>query len=158
MKRKRAIFQSIEAILHSKEVPFDVIDHAPLVTMDDVLHTLDIPTKAMAKTLLFSLGEGRLVAVVLPGLSKVDYAKVAKTLHVKRQALRLASEEEVRDAGLFAGAVSPLDSVFHTVVMDSALLAEQMVYCGSGDLSKTIRIAPEKIVEIASAIVANVSK
>jgi prolyl-tRNA editing enzyme YbaK/EbsC (Cys-tRNA(Pro) deacylase) len=158
LKRKRAIFQSIEAVLHSKGVSFGVIDHSPLVTMDDVVRTLDIPAKAMAKTLLFSLGEGKLVAVVLPGLGKVDYAKVAKTLQVKRQSLCLASEEEVGDAGLFAGAVSPLDSVFHTVVMDSALLAEQMVYCGSGDLSKTIRIAPEKIVEITSAVVADVSK
>src|SRR3990167_9470910 len=77
-----------------------VIDHDPVITMDDVVRILDIPIVSMAKTILLFQKEIGLIAVVLPGMNKIDYAKIASILQVSRKTLRFADQKILAGLGL----------------------------------------------------------
>jgi len=68
-------FDSIVGKLQGLGVQFEIIEHSPVVTIEDVIRVLDVPVEAMAKTILFEVTGIGLVAVVLPGLCRVDYSK-----------------------------------------------------------------------------------
>lgn len=134
-----------------------VMEHDPVVTMADVVQTLDIPSSAMAKTILFSQVKIGLIAVVLPGMSRIDYAKVASTLSVSRNSLKIATPETLAETGLKVGEVCPFHEFIQKVIVDVALLIPPLVYCGSGDQRKTIVIDPKEMVKATSATMASVS-
>ncbi|MBT9151618.1 MAG: Proline--tRNA ligase [candidate division WS2 bacterium] len=135
-----------------------VIDHDPVITMDDVVNTLDIPAVSMAKTIILFQREIGLIAVVLPGMNKIDYSKIANVLHVSRKTVKIAGQGMLINFGLSSGNVCPFYEFFQKTVVDTALLAQQFVYCGSGDPRKTIMISSQEMVSITVAIVADVSQ
>ena len=135
-----------------------VMDHDPVITMDDVVKTLNIPIASMAKTILLSQKEIGLIAVVLPGMNKVDYSRIANTLHVSRKTVKIAEQKMLTGCGLNSGDVCPFYEFFQKTIVDSALLTQQFVYCGSGDPRKTIMIAPQEMVQAIGAIIADVSQ
>lgn len=158
METNDKTFSLIVDRLKSLSVTFEVIEHSPVVTIDDVVRVLNIPTDTMAKTMLFNVDRIGLVAVILPGLNKVDYSKLATALGVKRKAVNLTTKEQADRLGVQVGAISPLSCLHQRVLLDSKLFNQKMVYCGSGDLSKTIKIAPATIVNVTSATIVDVSR
>ncbi len=158
METNDKTFSLIIDRLKSLGITFEVIEHSPVVTIDDVICVLDIPTDAMAKTMLFKVNQIGLVAVILPGLNKVDYSKLATALGVKRKAVNLMTKGQADELGVQVGAISPLSGLYQRVLLDPKLFNQEMVYCGSGDLSKTIKIAPATIVNVTSATVVDVSR
>jgi len=158
METNNKTFSLIIDRLKSLEVTFEVIEHSPVVTIDDVIRVLDIPTDAMAKTILFNVDRIGLVAVILPGLNKVDYSKLAAVLDVRRKAINLMDKEQADKLSVQVGAISPLSDLYQRVLLDPKLFNQEMVYCGSGDLSKTIKIAPATIINVTSAMVVDVSR
>ena len=135
-----------------------VMNHDPVITMDDVIKTLDIPIASMAKTILLSQKEIGLIAVVLPGMNKVDYSKVANTLHVPRKTVKIAEQKMLTGLGLNSGDVCPFYKFFQKTIIDTALLTQQFVYCGSGDPRKTIMIPSQEMVNATVGTVADVSQ
>jgi len=136
----------------------EVIDHDPVITMEDVVQTLDISIASMAKTILLFHKEIGLIAVILPGMNKVDYSKVAGILHIPPKTVKMAGQEILTNLGLSSGDICPFYYFFQKTIIDVALLKQQFVYCGSGDLQKTIMITPKEIVKATAAIVADASK
>jgi|GEM_PF-3259301 len=135
-----------------------IIDHDPVITMDDVVRTLDIPVASMAKTILLYQKEIGLIAVVLPGMSKVDYSKVANTLHVPQKTVKIAEQKILTGFGLNSGDVCPFYEFFQKTIVDTALLTQQFVYCGSGNPRKTIMISSQEMVNATVATVMDVSQ
>ena len=151
-------FDSIVGKLQGLGVQFEIIEHSPVVTIEDVIRVLDVPVEAMAKTILFEVTGIGLVAVVLPGLCRVDYSKLAAALKVGRKTIKLFTQDRAKESNVQFGAVSPLSSQYQRVLLDSKLSNQKMVYCGSGDLSKTIKISPAIIASALSVTEADVSK
>lgn len=135
-----------------------VMSHDPVITMEDVVRTLNMPVASMAKTILLSHKEIGLIAVVLPGMNKVSYSKVANILHVSRKTVKIAERKILKGLGLSSGDICPFYEFFQKTIIDASLLTQQFVYCGSGNPRKTIIITPQEIVKATGAIVENISQ
>lgn len=134
-----------------------VLEHEPVITIDDVIYVLKIPIDEMAKTLLLSHKEIGLIALVLSGTNRVDYAKVARILHVPRKTVQMANRDTLKNLGLSPGDMCPFHEFFQKIIVDITLLKQLTVYCGSGDPRKTIIIDPKDIVKVTGATVADIS-
>ena len=138
--------------------PVEILEHDLVITIDDVVRTLNIPVVRMAKTVLLNQEEAGLVAAVLPGMSKVDFAKVANILHVPKSSVQIANRALMTDLGIKPGDASPFHDFLQKVIVDTDLLKQEKVYCGSGDPRKTIVIDPKEMVKAIGAAIADISQ
>jgi prolyl-tRNA editing enzyme YbaK/EbsC (Cys-tRNA(Pro) deacylase) len=135
-----------------------VIEHDPVITIGDVVRTLDISTDLMAKTLLLSQKDIGLIATILPGMNRVDFSKVAAILGVSEKTVKFAGPEITKKLGLNSGDMCPFHEFFQNIIVDAVLLRQRTVYCGSSDPRKTIVIDPEEMVKAIGAIIADISQ
>ncbi len=152
------LYESIIKKLLSNKANFRIIEHKPLFTMEDVFDTLDIKPEQMGKTMLLFAESCGVIAVVVPGSLKVDLAKVAKSISKPRNKVKFSDRKEVESLGISVGAISPFFDCVSKVIVDKSFLSQEMVYCGSGDLGRTISISVEDLIKITSAQVADVVK
>ena len=99
--------EKITTKLRNQGFSVKVLEHEPVITINDVVRVLQIPTDQMAKTILLFNKEIGLIAIVLAGMSRVDYAKVVKILHVSRKSVTLADQEILKNLGLSPGDMCP---------------------------------------------------
>lgn len=76
-----------------------------MMTIQEVADYLGVPTRETLKA-IFYIALGQLVFVIIRGDLEVNEAKLASLLQASE--LRLATEEEVKGAGIVAGYASPL--------------------------------------------------
>ena len=150
--------EKITTKLRNQGFSVKVLEHEPVITINDVVRVLQIPTDQMAKTILLFNKEIGLIAIVLAGMSRVDYAKVVKILHVSRKSVTLADQEILNNLGLSPGDMCPFYEFFSKVIVDTTLLDQQTVFCGSGDPKKTIVIDPNDMVKVTHATIADISQ
>lgn len=135
-----------------------VMEHDPVITINDVIQTLEISTDLMAKTLLMSQKDIGLIAAILPGMNKVDFSKIAVVLGVSKRTIKFAGPEITNKLGLNSGDMCPFYGFFKKIIVDTALLKQPVIYCGSGDPSKTIIIDPKKMAKSIGATIADISQ
>ena len=135
-----------------------VMEHDPVITMDDVVRTLDIPADSMAKTMLLSQEDIGLIAVILPGMNRIDFSKVVAILGVSEKTVRFAGSEITKNLGLNSGDMCPFHDFFQRIIVDATLLKQRTVHCGSGDPRKTIVIDPNEMVKAIGATIADISQ
>lgn len=152
------LYEAVIKKLLSDKLIFKIIEHKPLSTMEDVFNTLEIKPEQMGKTIILSVVDYGLVAVVIPGSLKLDLAKVAKAISKPRNKVKFAERKEVESLGISVGAISPFFDCFSKVIVDESFLSQEMVYCGSGDLGKTISISINDLVKVTSAQTEDVVK
>ncbi len=158
MTKSNFLFEAVVKKLESNKVFFNIIEHKPLFIMEDVYNTLNVKPEKTAKTILLSVDDYGLIAVVVPGLSKVDLAKIAKSIIKPRNKIKFAEKKEVEKIGISIGSVSPFFDCFAKMIVDKSLLSQDIVFCGSGDLSKTISVQIHNLLKITSAEIADVIK
>lgn len=156
--QQHSAFKKVANRLEKNGIIYKVIEHEPLVTMGDVFETLKVNSKQAGKTLLLSVEGFGMVAVVLPGTSKIDLTKVSKFLAVPRSKIRFLVKKEVEDLGISIGSASPFLDFITKVIIDESFLSQDQLYCGSGDLCKTIVISIRDLVQTTSAGIADVVK
>ncbi|MDA1347442.1 MAG: proline--tRNA ligase [Chloroflexi bacterium] len=100
--------------------------HTPGVkTIADLAGFLDVPTGKTLKA-VFYMADGEVVVVAIRGDLEVNEIKLTNALGARE--LRLATPEEVRDAGLVAGSASPVGlEGIKTVADDSINLGSNFV-------------------------------
>jgi prolyl-tRNA synthetase len=99
-------------------LPLEEVHTPGQKTIEDLARFLDIPTSGTAKAVFYS-ADGELVFVVIRGDLEVNETKLQNLL--KAHAVRLATDEEVRHAGLVAGSASPVGLRGIRVVADDAI-------------------------------------
>ncbi len=92
MTKSNFLFEAVVKKLESNKVFFNIIEHKPLFIMEDVYNTLNVKPEKTAKTILLSVDDYGLIAVVVPGLSKVDLAKIAKSIIKPRNKIKFAEK------------------------------------------------------------------
>jgi Cys-tRNA(Pro)/Cys-tRNA(Cys) deacylase len=103
------------------------------------------------KTLAFSLPDGTVALVGVPGPARIRYGAVAAALGVPRSQLRPASAEAVAALGMQPGGVSPVCADPNvTVLLDSSVPQMGIVYCGGGDPETTLELEAGALVRIAT--------
>lgn len=118
-------------------------EHPPARTESE-LHLTGLDVDTSAKTLAFTLPDGRIVLAAIPGRARLRYGNLARALGVPRTSLRPAGTETLAVLGMEPGGVTPAcDDPRATLVLDRSLLGHPVLYCGSG--------LPEVSVELAAA-------
>jgi Cys-tRNA(Pro) deacylase len=111
----------------------------------------------IVKTLVF-LGDGAPVLVLVPGDKRADAAKVA--VAAGAQEARVARQEEVLAAtGFEAGGVAPFPVPNVTrVLVDHALLSQELVWIGAGSSRHVAGLTPLDLVRLAEAVPADLAE
>ena len=94
-----------EEVAGQKERPLEEVATPGMVTIQEVADYLGVPTRETLKA-IFYISLGQLILVIIRGDLEVNEAKLAHLLEASE--LRLATEEEVKGAGIVAGYASPL--------------------------------------------------
>ena len=94
------------ALPTEEPLPLEEVATPGVTTIEGLASFLDVPT---AKTLkaVFYIADGEFVFVVIRGDLEVNEVKLRRALDAND--VRLASPEEVRDAGIVAGSASPVE-------------------------------------------------
>jgi Ala-tRNA(Pro) deacylase len=138
-------------------IPYELLDHAPVMTATAEARVAHVPPDQVAKTVVLHDGSAYVI-VAIPASNRLDVHRLRELLGATRQ-LRLASEAEIaRDfPALEVGAVPPFGPMVPAAeVIDSALLAHQRILCPAGDHRHSVLVDPRDIVRITAAGTADV--
>lgn len=94
-----------EEVARQKERPLEEVATPGMMTIEEVADYLGVSTRESLKA-IFYIALGQLVFVIIRGDLEVNEAKLTRLLEASE--LRLATEEEVKGAGIVAGYASPL--------------------------------------------------
>jgi Cys-tRNA(Pro)/Cys-tRNA(Cys) deacylase len=126
----------------------------------EAAHLLGIEAEQVFKTLVVELDgdERRLGVVVAPSTGEVDLRAAAGALGGKRAALADQTRAE-RTTGYVAGGISPFGQrkALPTVLDETAVLFDT-IYVSGGRRGLEIEIAPDDLVAVLDAVLADVSR
>ncbi len=137
-------------------LPMEDVATPDIVTIADLARFLDIPESKTLKAVFYS-ADGDVVFVVIRGDIEVNEIKLKNVL--KCHELRLATEEEVREAGLVAGSASPMGISGMKRVADSSIALGANFVAGANRPDTHVRnvnyprdFAVDMMVDIATAV------
>ena len=113
---ERAGFK-LEPLPNEEQAPLEEIATPGAKTIEDLAQLLAVPQSKTLKAVFYMAGD-RLVFVVIRGDLDVNEIKLSNVL--KATDLRMASDEEVAEAGIVAGSASPICLKDVTVVADES--------------------------------------
>jgi Ala-tRNA(Pro) deacylase len=150
--------ERIEQYLRENGVPFEVMTHPEVFTMQEVAAALHVPGGQVAKVVMVR-SDGDMTMLVVPAPYRLDLAKVRGLLGVKR--VSLAREEDFE--GLFpdceTGAMPPFGNLYDIpVYVDQALAEEENVVFRVGTHQETIKIAYADYARLAHPTVGEFAK
>jgi Cys-tRNA(Pro)/Cys-tRNA(Cys) deacylase len=109
------------------------------------------------KTLMAN-ADGRLVVAVVPVSGRLDLKALARAVGASKAAMADVREAE-RATGYVAGGISPFgQKKQHPTVVDETVELWDTVYVSGGRRGLDVEIAPADLVEVAGAIVAEISR
>ncbi len=142
-------------ILKKIGISFSVLEHPPLVSVEDVQKYLNFSMDESLATIILK-ADNNFIAVTKIGNQKLDFKKIKKLLKVDN--LRIASEEEFTQLFNFPfGATPPLNPGLKTLI-DLKVLDKTNINGGSRSLEYTLRYKTEDLRKIPNSIVADISE
>ncbi len=120
---------------------------------------LGVPPSQVFKTIVVQRASSRFVLVVVPGDREVDLKAVAAFLGEKK--VHLPSEREAEAiTQLQAGGISPLALLNKgfLVIVDRRALDWESIHISGGQRGLNIRLAPQDLIALCQAKVADVSR
>ncbi len=112
---------SIQTYLKSRQIPFEVLLHAPAPSATRLAQSVHVPGERVAKVVLVK-GSERFVLAVLPSTHRIDMPRLMQALGTTD--LRIASEDDLD--GVFIdcelGALPPFGRLYGiTTIVDASL-------------------------------------
>ena len=149
----------IEKFLNAAAVDYRLHRHAPVVSFAESKVALPFDPEATVKGLAFRLPNGAYAIVALRGDARADYKKIAAALGVRRDALKMATAEDLaRDLDMEPGGVAPLPVLGAAVLFDQQTLDLETIFCGAGRAGATLEIQRAELVRIAGGAIADLTK
>jgi Cys-tRNA(Pro)/Cys-tRNA(Cys) deacylase len=147
-------------VLDRAGISYEVIQHRPIRTQQDIEQHLDIATERSVKTLVFEVPVDRIVFAVIPGPSRINYRGLAAAVQVPRAQLRPAGPATLDSLGMEPGGVTPIHDRDGVVMVFDATVPEMgSVYCGSGRADQTLAVNARDLLRIAkTAMVASITR
>lgn len=169
-ERPLGYFNAIR-LLECNHIIINIKEHAPVKSTNDVSEILRIDKQEMVKCILIRLDaipdpaspaptRSMYYGVALQADRMVDHAKLAHLLEVKRDQIKLATVHEVEEiTGFSEGGIPPFGyprSI--NIILDERVKTLDMVYCGIGKRTESLRISVSDLIKLASPVIADVSK
>lgn len=127
-------------------------------TVTAAAEALSVSEDQIIKSLLFQdRGEGDCVLAIAAGNTKIDTNKLAEVAGIRK--LKLARPEVVEEVlGYPVGGTPPIGHRRPVkVVIDSAVLEQEVVYGGGGREDLLVKIVPSEITRLTKAQVADIT-
>lgn len=123
----------------------------------EAAQVLGIPAEQVYKTLLADV-DGALTVAVVPVAGKLDLKALAAAVGGKKAAMAKPVDAE-RATGYVVGGISPLGqkTALPTVVDETVYLFDQ-VYVSGGRRGLDVGLAPDDLVTLTSAVVADIAR
>jgi Cys-tRNA(Pro) deacylase len=134
-----------------------MVHHTP--TVADAAKALGVDPHHIIKSLVFMI-KGEPLLVINNGEDRVDRRKLATHLQVGRGQVKFASAEKALDiTGYIVGSMPPFGhkQKLNTVI-DTAIVALDIVYGGGGDINAMMRLPSTELVKMTAAQVAPISE
>jgi len=131
----------LREFLDAHNVKYVTMTHSPAYTAPELAHSVHVPGKSLAKTVMVKL-DGEMAMAVLPSSHQVDFGLLRRAAGVERA--ELANESEFRDrfAGCEIGAMPPFGNLYgmRVFVADSLVDADEIVF-NAGYHTEVMRLA-----------------
>ena len=126
----------------------------PMPTVPLAAAAVGCTNDQIIKTVVFATPDGRAVIAIANGTRRIDRLRLAGAARV--ESLKLAKPEFVLDrTGYPAGGVSPIGirDVHAPVIIDSAVLAQRIVFGGAGTENDLLEIETTELLALTGACV-----
>lgn len=147
-------YTNVEQILQAFNAEYEVLEHEPVLSMDDVKREVGPFPKCIIKTILIRHKDtDEYVAVLLQSEKRLDINRVADLLGVNRYHIHFAREKEILRLGFPLGGIAPFGFEWGNTVhkyVDSAIISQRCkwLYTGVGDNRKTLKIKKQDFLRI----------
>ena len=138
--------------LTSLNISYEVLEHEPLLTMQDGLEVEKKLKIVPCKNLLLVNRQHEFFLLMVSGDKRVKVNNIAKEINSSH--LSFASDDDLKTLlNVTTGAVSPLDLFFDTahkvkVLMDKELLSQEFIGCHPGTNTMTVKMKTASLVEV----------
>lgn len=130
--------------LEKRGVPFSVFQHpGPVRSLEQAAQERGQQPEQVVRSIVFRLGEGEFVMVLMPGPGQVPWKALRRYLAQSR--LTMATEEELLQAtGYLPGAVTPFGlPQTMRILVDQGILSQPEISLGSGQRGLAIIMTPQ---------------
>ena len=150
--------EDLTRVLDEAEVHYELLPHERTESALAEAEVLGIAPGDVAKTLVLTIPEGYLRAV-LPASARIDLRKLREARGVSKKGIHLATEDDLaRDYPEFdLGAVPPIGGGRRDpVVIDSRLVDRDSVILEAGSHEESVRLATVDLLRVTDAEVADI--
>ena len=151
MSEERAL-----AALDDAGIPFRVIRHGPVRSLEEAAEARGVEPADVVKTLVVRRGEGDYVLVLVPGDRQIAWPRLRSLLGVSR--LSLPNAAEARDAtGYERGTITPFGATSAWPVVADASISGRQVTLGAGAHGVAVALDADRMIATLGATVADVT-
>ena len=144
----------LEAFISRHGIQAEIISLAVrTLTVTDAAQAVGTVPERIVKSLLF-LVDGRPVLAIASGTARVDRRPIAAHFDVGRKRVKLADAKTVEaSTGYAVGAVPPFGHREQLLTLiDQRVLQMPQIYAGGGAEDALLRISPDEIMRVTSAV------
>lgn len=145
--------------LTASGIDFEVTKHGPVRSLEEAAAARGLDARQIIKTIVVRRGEGDFLFVLVPGDREISWPKLRTLLGVSR--LSMPDKDVAREVtGYERGTITPFGSTTAWPVVADALLIQREgpVSIGAGAHGLAATVAPEQLVEVLAATVADVTE
>lgn len=149
-------YRNVERTLQDCSADYEMIQHAPVLSFEDVKKEIGYFPRCMIKTILINARKiDRFIAVLIQAEKRLDMDKLAELLGVNRYHINFASEKEILKIGFPLGGIAPFGfepSAKILKFIDTAITTQRCksFYTGTGDNRKTLKIKRQDFLNIVA--------
>lgn len=130
----------LEQYLREHSVPYEVEQHHPAFTAQEIAQAEHISGRTVAKVVIATADETRMM-FVLPATEIVDFTKAAAVTHTHHVSLVGEADLAAAFPDCEVGAMPPFGNLYDmSVYVDTQLAAEELIVFPAGSHSTTIRM------------------
>ena len=145
--------------LEASGIDFALTEHGPVRSLEEAAAARGLEPWRIIKTIVVRRGEGDFLFVLVPGDREISWPKLRSELGVSR--LSMPDKDVARDVtGYERGTITPFGSTTAWPVVADALLVQREgpVSIGAGAHGLAATVAPEQLIEVLGAQVADVTE
>lgn len=147
-------YVNVEQILQERAASYEVIDHEPVLSMEEVKKQTGYFPNCMIKTIVFHNKKAdEYIVLLIQSEKRLNKTKIASLLGVSPNQLKFATEKEVLGLGFPVGGIAPFgfdSSAPLRKFIDGAIDQHpcEWLYTGTGDNRKTLKIRKSDFLNI----------
>jgi prolyl-tRNA editing enzyme YbaK/EbsC (Cys-tRNA(Pro) deacylase) len=138
---------AILALLHEREVPYELIRHGPVYTCAQAARARNVPLRNELKTLLVVYNNA-FAMLSVPGNRRISRRRVRSALSA--HAFRFADSSEMQNFHLSIGTISPLSISGCRSLLDQEVLSLDWITTNAGTLTLGLRINVEQLLKVCT--------